>query len=282
MRESAISIIDVVSLAGDAAKVNEDAWGTVGRHAWVIDGATGLGAKLLPGASDAAWFAMALNDALAAVGVEGPRARIAAAIDRVRRRFEVQAVREPMGAWEVPCGSVTLAAAHAKHVEFAWLGDCTALIRSRRGTITSVGASAEDAQLESAKAVRMGASARSGWSRSKATTDALRLSREAYNRPGGTWVARLEPEAADHAETLMVPIEPSARLLMMTDGFAALAHRYTRYDHAGLLTAAEDIGLAALGEELRRIERDEDPVGAQYRRFKQSDDATAVLIEIRE
>src|SRR5262249_50809969 len=132
-----------------------------------------------------------------------------------------------------------------------------------------------------AKAVRMGASGRSGWSRSKATTEALRLSRGAYNRPGGTWVARLEREAADHVETLIVPTEPSGRLLMMSDGFAALAHRYNRYDNADLFAAAESIGLAALGEELRRIERDEDPLGTQYNRFKQSDDATAVLIEIR-
>ena len=281
MSEAAISIIDVVSLAGDAVDVNEDAWGTAGRHAWVIDGATGLGAKLLPGASDAAWFATALNDALAAVDLEEPRARIAAAIDRVRRRFEEQALRQPVGAWEVPCGSVMLATAHAKHVEIVWLGDCTALFRGRRGTIISAGATAEDARLEAAKAVRMGASGRSGWLRSKATTEALRVSRGAYNRPGGTWIARLEREAADHAERLIVPIEPSGRLLMMSDGFAALAHRYSRYDNVSLFAAAERIGLMALGKELRHIERDEDPLGTQYNRFKQSDDATAILIEIR-
>jgi hypothetical protein len=277
---AAMSIIDVVSLAGDAGNVNEDAWGTAERHAWIIDGATGLGAKLLPGPSDAAWFAMALNDALAAVDVEGARTRLAAAIERVRRSFEVQAARKPTDSWEVPCGSVMLATTHTKHVELVWLGDCTALVRGRDGTITGAGAGAEDARLEAAKAVRMGASGRSGWLRSEATIEALRLSRETYNRPGGMWIARLEPEAADHAESQSVPIEPSTRLLMMTDGFAALSHRYSRYDHASLFSAAERIGLAALGGELRRIEREEDPAGAEYNRFKQSDDATAMLIEI--
>jgi Protein phosphatase 2C len=281
MSEAAMLIIDVLSLAGDAGNVNEDAWGTAGGHAWVIDGATGLGAKLLPGASDAAWFATALNDALASVDAEGARTRIAAAIERVRHSFEMQAARKPVGAWEVPCGSVILATAHTTHVELACLGDCTALIRGRDGTITSIGAGGEDAQLEAAKAVRTGASGQNGWLRSKATTEALRLSRENYNRPGGTWVARFEPDAADHAETLALPIESSVRLLMMTDGFAALAHRYRRYNHANLFAAAERIGLAALGKELRRIEHHEDPVGAQYKRFKQSDDATAILIEIR-
>jgi hypothetical protein len=280
MNEAAMSIIDVVSLAGDADNVNEDAWGAAGRHAWVIDGATGLGAKLLPGPSDAAWFATALNDALAAVEVENARGRIAAAIERVRRSFEVQAAREPAGAWEVPCGSVMLATANEKCVELTWLGDCTALIRRHDGTIIGIGAGADDAQLEAAKAVRTGASGRSGWLRSMAVTEALRLSREAYNRPGGTWVARLEPEAADHAESMSVPIEPSARLLMATDGFAALAHRYKRYHNSQLFAAAERIGLETLGQELRRIERDEDPVGIQYPRFKQSDDATAMLLKI--
>jgi hypothetical protein len=203
------------------------------------------------------------------------------AIDVVRRKFSARAARAPTSAWEAPCGSVMLATAHKTHVELAWLGDCTALIRSRDGTIASAGGGREDALLEATKAIRMGASGRSGWVQSRATTEALRLSREGYNRPGGPWVARLEPEAADYARTLAVPIESSARLLMMTDGFAALAHRYVRYDHATLLAAAERVGLAALGEELRHIERSEDPIGERYQRFKQSDDATAVLMEIR-
>jgi hypothetical protein len=281
MAAAMISVIDAVSLAGDDKRVNEDAWGMAGRHAWVIDGATGLGAKLLPGDSDAVWFAATLNEALAAVDADDARTRIAAAIDVGRQKFATQAARAPIAGWETPCGSLMLATAHENHVELAWLGDCTALIRGRDGTIARAGAGGEDARAEAARAVRMGASGRGGWLRSKDTIDALRRSRDNFNRPGGTWVARLEPEAAEHAETLSVSIEPPARLLLMTDGFAALAHHYERYDHAALFAAAERTGLAALGAELRRIEREEDPLGARYSRFKQSDDATAMLLEIR-
>jgi hypothetical protein len=280
MSAAAVSIVDVVSLAGDEESVNEDAWGTSGPHAWVIDGATGLGAKLLPEASDAAWFATTLRDALGAVDGAGARTRLGAAIEIVRRSFAAQATRAPRGAWEMPCASVMLATACQQHVELAWLGDCTALIRGGDGTLARAGAGGEDARAEAARAVRLGASGRSGWLRSETTIEALRRSRETYNRPGGAWVARLEPEAADHAQSLTVAIAPPARLLLMTDGFAALAHRYARYDHAALLAAAERSGLAVLGAELRRIERDEDPLGARYPRFKQSDDATAVLVAI--
>jgi len=280
MSAAVISVIDVVSLPGDDERVNEDAWGMAGRHAWIIDGATGLGAKLLPGDSEAAWFAATLSEALTAVDADDARTRIRAAIDVVRNKFSALAARAPTAGWETPCGSLMLATAHENRVELAWLGDCTALIRDRDGTIASAGAGGEDARAEAARAVRFGASGRGGWLRSKDTIDALRRSRENFNRPGGTWVARLEPEAAEHAEMLSVPIKAPARLLLMTDGFAALAHQYERYDHAALFAAAERTGLAAVGAELRRIEREEDPLGTRYSRFKQSDDATAVLLEI--
>jgi hypothetical protein len=46
-----------LSLPGDPAKANEDAFGHGGNEAVVIDGATPLGDSLMPGPSDAAWIA---------------------------------------------------------------------------------------------------------------------------------------------------------------------------------------------------------------------------------
>ena len=48
----------------------------------------------------------------------------------------------------------------------------------------------------------------------------------------------------------------------------------------GLMAAAKNKGLAALGEELRAIEKT-DPLGEKFSRFKKSDDATAVLLRVR-
>ncbi len=65
-----------------------------------------------------------------------------------------------------------------------------------------------------------------------------------------------------------------------SDGFLALATDYGRYDAEGLLAAARNGGLKPLLQELREIEA-EDPQGRRFPRFKQSDDATAVLVQVR-
>ena len=55
---------------------------------------------------------------------------------------------------------------------------------------------------------------------------------------------------------------------------------YDAYDPAGLVRAARDKGLAAMVAELRRFEREIDPDGLSYPRYKQSDDTTALLVRI--
>ena len=69
-------------------------------------------------------------------------------------------------------------------------------------------------------------------------------------------------------------------ILLGTDGFLALAIDYGRYSPESLLAAAEQRGLALLGDELRAVEA-ADPDGLRYPRFKRSDDATALLLALR-
>lgn len=47
-----------------------------------------------------------------------------------------------------------------------------------------------------------------------------------------------------------------------------------------MIRAASERGLTTLMAELRQIEREEDPDGQKFPRFKVSDDATALLFEI--
>ena len=73
--------------------------------------------------------------------------------------------------------------------------------------------------------------------------------------------------------------EAGALLLLATDGFLALAANYDAYDAGGLIAAAKSRGLTALGEELRAIEA-ADAGGDRFPRFKTSDDATALLLQL--
>ncbi|MEZ6022224.1 MAG: hypothetical protein R3C16_02145 [Hyphomonadaceae bacterium] len=88
-----------------------------------------------------------------------------------------------------------------------------------------------------------------------------------------------DPTCAAHARTWSLDLARPAHLLLMTDGFAALADQYGAYDAAGLVRAALHKGLQELGRELRAIEN-ADAGGAQHPRFKKSDDATALLLRL--
>ena len=86
-------------------------------------------------------------------------------------------------------------------------------------------------------------------------------------------------DAVDHARAWTLTLKRPAHLLLMTDGFAALTDRYKAYEPAALVKAAISAGLQELGRELRAIEV-ADAGGSRHPRFKQSDDATAILLRL--
>jgi Protein phosphatase 2C len=271
-------IIDAISLAGSRAKVNDDTYGMAGHRIWVIDGATGLGDPLLPGHSDAAWVARTANRLLHAHhGVRDTVQLVQAVIAGILSAFEAERLRPPGGRWELPCASLLLLTLTPDAVEAAWLGDCRGIL-DIGGTLHTCGETPEGEAAERAWAGSLGGHLGAGaMLRSAQVIQALRDSRDSYNTGRGRWVLGLEPAAAQHMEHAVFAREGTVRGLLMSDGYSALELKYQRYGARALLDASSDKGLAAMGVELRAIEEIEDPAGARWPRFKQSDDATAVL-----
>jgi serine/threonine protein phosphatase PrpC len=83
----------------------------------------------------------------------------------------------------------------------------------------------------------------------------------------------------DHAKVVEFSAPAETIILLASDGFTALISDYGVYDAAGLVEAAMTKGLPSLLEELRAIESN-DPNGKLFARYKKSDDATAVLVQI--
>ena len=52
-----LELIESFTIPSDTAKPNEDSFAVAARAVAVFDGATGLGERLMPGPSDAAWIA---------------------------------------------------------------------------------------------------------------------------------------------------------------------------------------------------------------------------------
>ena len=275
--------LDSLSLPGDAAKPNEDAFGHDAAAAVVLDGATPLGDGLMPGPSDAAWIAQFGARRLLAHlrDGEGARKAVRGALADAQKSFEALRRHPPEEVWQTPCASMMLAVAGEGGVEFLSFGDCAAVVQPEGGAVMVVGETfdkrAAEAKRAQAIAKEKNLSPASGLSRPE-FLGALRATRNRVNS-GSYWLFSPDAKAASHASRRIVKTAPGTRLLLASDGFLALASDYGAYGADSLMQAAVEKGLEALGEELRAIEAG-DAVGDKFPRFKKSDDATALLLRL--
>ncbi len=235
------------------------------RFAAFFDGATGLGERLMPGKSDAQWLAQFGARRLAAhaqTDEGGLRDWLRNAAAEAEKSFAALRKRAPAENYEMPFASLIALSLEDGTLDATWFGDCAALIRSGNGAFTMLGETLGKRARERERAARLGPAPASAGVREE-FLPALRVSRNKVNTKGGEWLFAPDVECAAHAE----------------EAFLALAADYARYSPGALLAAAESRGLAALGEELRRIEAG-DPDGSAYPRFKKSDDATALLLSV--
>ena len=279
-----LELVDSLSLPGNAEKANDDAFAYREGAAVVMDGATGLGERLMPGPSDAAWLArFGANRIMSYLG-EGvaPQEAVTAALFDADASFAQLRRREPVERYEVPFASMMLVVADAGALDFLWYGDCAALVSHADGRVEIVGEAIEKRAREARRVKRLAESqgeAAASVSVREEFLPALRSARNLVNTEKAGYLFGPEVIAADHTRSKRIEAAPGAHVLLVSDGFLALASDYGRYDIAGLIEAAKKDGLPTLMRELRDIE-EKDPDGRQFPRFKKSDDATAVLVRV--
>ena len=280
----AFEILDTLSIPGNPAKPNEDAFAHFERAVVVMDGATGLGDPLLPGESDAAWIArFGANRLMAHLKAgETAQASLKAALEDAERSFTGLRRRPPAEIYEIPFAAMMLAVESAAGFDALWFGDCAAVVKRGSEPAFIVGEAFDKKSSERSYAAHIakksGLAPAVGVNRPE-ILPALRRARNRLNSEGGNWTFAPDARAADHAGFKRVAAPAGSDVLIGSDGFFALVSEYARYDVEGLLAAAGSNGLAALGEEVRAIEEG-DPDGRKYPRFKTSDDATAVLLRV--
>lgn len=278
------AFLDALSVPGNPARPNDDAWGQTSGAAVVLDGATNLGESLLPGDSDAAWIARFAARRLMAHCQEGaaPLDALRAALGDAEKSFVGLRRRPPKENYENPYASMMFVRATEKGIEALWFGDCVTLVKRPEGTVEIVG-EAFDKRAAEARRVAMLAKAKgiapaAGYNRPEFLS-ALRTARNSVNTERGGWLFGPNAQAADHVRSKHTDAPAGTTLLLASDGFLALASDYGLYDAPALLGAAEHGGLEELGRELRMTE-ESDPEGLRFPRFKKSDDATAVLLRL--
>ena len=285
--DMSLKVIDSVSDPGIPAKPNDDRLGYNACCAFVIDGATGLGDDVLSPefGSDAAWLAEQARLMLERqVAPDSDLEMLLADFSRDARAFFEAAAAPPRYAW--PSASFAMLRKAVDSWEFAGLGDCSLFLRQDDGTTSRHSALAHARGQEQASARRHialtgGFGKVASFHRQPETLAALRQERQLQNtEESGVWTLGLVPEAARHLVRQPLQVSAPATGLLCSDGFADLVDSYGRYSAAALIDAAKSHGVKALVEEIRTIERKVDPDGLTYPRFKQSDDATALLVEL--
>ncbi|WP_395018708.1 protein phosphatase 2C domain-containing protein [Dongia sp.] len=282
-----LEVLDSLSDPAKPGGENEDRIGWNASAAFVIDGATSLGDPVVaPPASDAAWIAEWARERMAA-GLAPDRSLREIVRDlsaAARAQFfasaapDVERYRHPSASFQ----SLRLTEAG---LEIAGLGDCTLFLRDGAGSLTRysglrAGRSGEQSGARMALNRMGGLNAAGEGFRDAETLAALRASRARHNTAGGVWTLGIHPEAGEHVRIEMPEAPMPALGLLCSDGFADILDNYALHTTAGLMDRAERNGLAPLLAEIRRIERDIDPNGLQFPRYKRSDDASAVLVRV--
>src|SRR5438874_1458077 len=232
-------LLDCLSLPGDPAKANEDAFQHRSDAAMVFDGATMLGDGLMPGPSDAAWIAQFGARRLMAHLREGNGARKAlrATLGDTQKSFEALRRHPPEEMWQTPCASMMLAVLVGNELELLWYGDCGALVKQGDGAVTVVGESfdkrAAEAGRAQALARKMNLPPAAGLSRQE-FIGRLRAARNRINS-GDNWLFSPDVKAAAHGSRRVMKLAPGSILLLATDGFLALASDYGAYSSDSLM-----------------------------------------------
>lgn len=278
------TFLDALSIPGNPAKPNDDAWGQTSCAAVVLDGATNLCEPLLPGESDAAWLARFAARRLMAHAQEGAPARdaLAKALGEAEVSFAGLRRRAPKRNHENPYASMMFVCAGDGGFDALWYGDCAALVKRPAGKVEMVG-DAFDKRAAEAKRVKMLADAK-GLAPAAAVNrpeflSALRIARDSINTEKGGWLFGPSRAAGERVRQGRIEAPAGTLVLLASDGFLALASDYGAHDVESLIADAEAKGLEALGQQLRAIEN-ADAEGRKFPRFKTSDDATAVLLKL--
>src|ERR1700733_1196963 len=237
-----LELIDSLSLPGDAAKPNDDAFAARAHAAVVMDGATGLGESLMPGPSDAAWVArFGANRVMTHSEESDAQEAVAASLRDTENSFVHLPRRGPAETYEIPFASMMFVALNDAGFDALWFGDCAVLVEHPGGEVEIVGDALKKRGRErdrvAALAKMTGQNAAAPGVRS-VFLPALRASRNLVNTEKGGWLFGPDSRAADHVSSARVVAPTGTHLLLVSDGFLALASDYGRYDPQSLMRAA--------------------------------------------
>lgn len=112
---------------------------------------------------------------------------------------------------------------------------------------------------------------------SQAHREYVETLRNFRNRPGGLWVASVDPAVADEAIVGEQSLGELEAAVLLSDGASRLVDRFGRASWSDLVHLVQHEGPDAVIDEVRQLETG-DPEGKRWPRGKAYDDATVAVI----
>lgn len=266
----------------------QDAWGTARdpdgalRAAWVIDGATPLGAEDPRIAGEqVARFAWRLSAALrTGLGDIGSEAR---PLSRIVESARAEAQRSIGLGWpgaETPTATLSLIRRTVEGLECFVLGDSPLWIEDGgeiREVVDPQFADGDARVLRRWHELRaQGRSAEAAYAELLEDQAQERLTRSTDD---GLWILGGSPEAAQHAYGDLVPGGQRRRVCLLSDGLERVVSTFGAMDQRGLFEALQTASAGEAVQRLRRLER-ADPRCVLAPRLTVHDDVTGLALTL--
>lgn len=276
---SGLVALDQVSIGGSSNPFNEDTTGWTRTAAWVVDGATSLDATRNWSQTSARWMAATTNHLLVELSARSEldsRGLIRGVVDGLSYEWKAVAAREE--GLLPPAGSLGLVVCDVSHnlLELTTVGDCLIIWSSPKRGDTRV---LTDHKVSAAEEEHTRDVAKSQPSTDELNEELIR-NRRKYIAGQQGWIISTNPRVVGSIQPLVVNDPAGDLVLVVSDGFArSLALPEFDYSWNALLKVAWSEGLASVLYKLRKRERDV-PSFCEGR-YKTSDDASALLLEVR-
>ncbi len=223
-----------------------------------------------------AWFVRALGTTLlteVATSDSSLADALSASILRVRSLHEDTCDLDHAGS---PSATVVAVRVRGSELEYLVLADST-LVLDMVGGEPVVISDDREARIGRQHRARMDALPTGTAEHTAAHREYVETMRSYRNRPGGFWVASVDPDAAREATSGVVPLDGLRAAALLSDGASRLVDRFHLATWPELLKILDEDGPGELIRRVRSAE-DTDPRGERWPRGKARDDASVAYL----
>ena len=278
--DSHLVALDQVSIGGSSSPFNEDATGWTRTVAWVVDGATSLDASRNWDQTSARWMAATTNNLLVELSTRpgmDSRGLIRGVVEGLSSEWN--GLAEYDESLLPPAGSLGLVVHDAtqNRLELTTVGDCLIVWSSpKRGHVRVL----TDVEISNTEKEHGQHVEHRRPSANDLNEDLIR-NRRMYMAGERGWIVSTNPRVVESVDPLLVEDPIGDLVLVASDGFArSVALPDFDYSWSSVLKAVWSDGLASVLCRLRKQEREVPSFGAG--RYKTSDDASALLLQVSE